>query len=111
MKTQTTNPRTVAALRAHETREWNKVRRERDAIAISVNPIVAKVRDQVLALIDAELAHAPVKPIKVKTPVDRKAAALRAWRTMLQQRVKGLRGKARTDMQQKIADYDRKLAA
>jgi hypothetical protein len=72
-------------------------------------PLARKGLEAALALYDAELVGAPVKPERV--PADRKVAALRARRTMLVNELPGTRGKKRAELKAKIAAYDAKIAA
>jgi hypothetical protein len=107
MKTNIVNSaRTYAAIRAHRT----MLARTLDGM---VNPIARKGIEEAIARYDAELAAAPiaVKATTEKKPVDRKAAAYRAWRTMLTGDLKGTRGKVRAEIKAKIAHYDALLAA
>jgi hypothetical protein len=102
-KTQIVNSsRTYAAIRAQRSNVANQAQG-------FTNEVAKAAMAHALELYDADLAGAPVKP--VRQPVDRKLAAYRAHRTMLQARIKGTRGKARTEMQSKLAHYEQLLAA
>ena len=94
--------RTFAAIRAHRTMVAK-------LLETAKNPVARAALQQAIELYDVELADAPATP--VHQPADRKLSAYRAHRTMLLAKVKGTRGKARTAIQAKIADYDLKLAA
>jgi LmbE family N-acetylglucosaminyl deacetylase len=96
--------RTYAALRAHRTQLAAR-------LATVINPVARKGMEAALELYDRELANAPVSEKPTKAPADRKLAAIRAHRTMLANKVKGTRGKARAAIQDKIAAYDALLAA
>lgn len=106
MKTTTVNcARTYAAIRAHRTMLAK--------LPEMVNPVARQAIEEAIARYDAELAAAPiaVKVTTEKKPVDRKAAAYRAWRTMLTDRLTGTRGKVRAEIKAKIAHYEALLAA
>jgi len=57
------------------------------------------------------LARGIVPKVKTPTaPVDRRVAALKAWRTMVQRKIKGTRGKARKVLTEKLAAYEQQLS-
>ena len=61
----------------------------------------------------AKIVEAPAPaPVAAKPPVNRRVAAFKAHRTMLQTMLKATRSKAqRAELLAKIAEYDRQIAA
>lgn len=94
--------RAYAAIRAHRTMVAN-------TLAAVTNPVARGALQAALARYDAELASAPAKPVEASA--DRRLAAYRAHRTMLLGKIKGTRGKARTEIKTRLAHYDALLAA
>ena len=75
-------------------------------LAAAQNAVARAVFAEAIATIEALL---PATPASV--PADRKMAALKAHRTRLLAQMKGASRKVRTELAEKVAEYDRLIAA